>query len=464
MRQCVTSTPVSTFARFASVWASVTCLLFLLGLTHGYVVAEESSSDSSQTMTWPLLPGENLSQLAALFYPNNKPMQQVFIKQTLALSQELHPELTANKAVNQLTSIIVPDLKALSKQGISIEPKPSALKMAHQMGERSVAIVTEAMWREYEALKQSNLLLTQELEKLHARLDKLQVTIAKVKEVAQNFIKKQTAQLAKPVEEKKPLSEPASTTAKTKTEPPIQLAQAATPLPASNMATKDIGFSWPLSTTGTLLPIGLFGLVVAFFYGLSRRRFKHISDDLGIQEIKPIDWPDTEVKPPADSFNPDETMPYIALIHPDTLFSSSESMAQARILSGSGRPKAAIELLEAVIATQPDESLEAWLYLLDLYREMGLKTEFIEYAQRLHTTFNVVTPQWEIKEVALVVANSLEEFPHIIEELSQHWKEGSAQDFLAGLLKDNREGERAGFSILVLQEIMLLQAILKIRE
>jgi len=38
---------------------------------------------------------------------------------------------------------------------------------------------------------------------------------------------------------------------------------------------------------------------------------------------------------------------------------------------------------------------------------MGLKTEFIEYAQRLHTSFNIVTPQWEMKEVALVMANSL---------------------------------------------------------
>ncbi len=462
MRQRVTTTPVSTFARFASVWASITCLLIVLGLTHGRVVAEESSSDSSQTMTWLLLPGENLNQLAALFYPNNKHMQQVFIKQTLTLSQELHPELTANKAVNQLTSIIVPDIKALSKQGGSIEPKPSALKMAHQMGERSVAIVTEAMWRDYEALKQSNLMLTQELEKLHARLDKLEATATKVKEAAQNLINKQTAQSAKPAEEKKPLSEPATTTAKTNTEPPIQLAQAATPLPANNMATDDIGFSWPLSTTGTLLPIGLFGLVLAFFYGLNRRPYKHIGDDPASQEIKPIDWPPTEINPPGQ--NMEETLPYVALIHPDTLFSSSESLAQARILSGSGKPKAAIELLEAVVATQPDDSLEAWLYLLDLYREMGLKTEFIEYAQRLHTTFNVVTPQWEIKEVALVMANSLEEFPHIIEELSQHWKDGSAQDFLAGLLKDNREGERAGFSIPVLQEIMLLQAILKIRE
>jgi len=39
-----------------------------------------------------------------------------------------------------------------------------------------------------------------------------------------------------------------------------------------------------------------------------------------------------------------------------------------------------------------------------------------------------------------------------------------AGDYLTGLLKDNREGEHAGFSIPVLQEIMLLQAILIIRE
>jgi hypothetical protein len=464
MRQRVILTPVSHPVRHSSAWRAgfLLLLISLLFFSHSlHVVAEDSAVDNPQTMTWPMLPGESLNQLAALFYPNNKSMQQVFIKQTLALSQELHPELTANKAVNQLTSIIIPDLKALAKENRP-KPKPTALKMTQQMGERSIAIVTEAMWLEYETLKQSNLLLMQELEKLHARLDKLQASAAKVKEVAQNFINKQTAQSAKPVEEKKPLSEPATTTAKTNKQPPIQVAQVGTPLPANNMQSRIMDFDWPLSTTGTLLAIGLFGLVLAFLYGLNKRRYKHIDGDLASQEIKPIDWPPTEINPPSQ--NMEETLPYVALIHPDTLFSSSESLEQARILSGSGRPKAAIELLEAVIATEADKSLEAWLYLLDLYREMGLKTEFIEYAQRLHTSFNVMTPQWEIKEVALVTANSLEEFPHIIEELSQHWKDGSAQDYLTGLLKDNREGERAGFSIPVLQEIMLLQAILKTRD
>lgn len=460
MRQRVTPTPVSSLDCFAFGWVIVVCLLCLLGLTHGQVLAEETSNEYSQTMTWPLLPGENLNQLATLFYPNNKSMQQVFIKQTLALSQELHPELTANKAVNQLTSIIIPDLKALSKKR---NPKPTpALKMAQQMGERSIAIATEAMWHEYEALKQSNLLLTQELEKLHARLDKLEATATKVKLAVQNFINKQTAQSAKPVEEKKPLSEPATTTAKTNTEPSIQLAHPATPLSANHMQSRIMDFSWPLSTTGTLLPIGLFGLVLAFFFGLNRRRYTHIGDDLASQEIKPIDWPATEINPPGQ--NMEETLPYVALIHLDSMLSSSDSMEQARILSGSGRPKAAIELLENTIETQPDASLEAWLYLLDLYRETGLKTQFIEYAQRLHTSFNVVTPQWEMKEVALIMANSLEEFPHIIQQLIQHWQGGTALDYLHSLLKDNREGERAGFSIPVLQEIMLLQAILKTRD
>lgn len=471
MRQCVTPTPVSISVRMVSWRAGIVCLLFLLFFSHNlHVIAEESPSDIQETMTWPLLPGESVSQLAALFYPNNKAMQQVFIKQTLALSKELHPQLTTNKAVDQVISIIVPDLKALSKQGGNVKPKASKLQMAHQMGEKSIAIVTEAMWREYEALKQSNQLLSENLEKLHTRLDRLQVTLNNVREAAQNFLKRQTAQLeqtqpeqpqakpiAKAVEEKKPAP------ALVKTEEPIRLAQANTKHPALVSTAKNTSTWWPLPTT-TLIPIGLFALILAFFYGLHRRRFKHIGEDLGARQIQPIDWPYTEVKPTADSFNPDETMPYIALIHPDILLSSSESLAQARILSSTGRTKAAIKLLEAVVATQPDDSLEAWLYLLDLYREMGLKTEFIEYAQRLHTSFNVVTPQWEIKEVALVMANSLEEFPHITEELSQHWKEGSAQDFLAGLLKDNREGERAGFSIPVLQEIMLLQAILKIRE
>lgn len=491
MRQCVTSTPVSHPVRHSSVWRAgfLFLLISLIFFSHSiHVAAEEPTTDNAQTMTWPMLPGENLKQLAALFYPDNQAMQQIFIKQTLLLSRDIHPDLSADTRVDQLTSVIIPDIKALSRKAAP-PAKVSTLKMAHQMGERSIAIVTEAMWREYEALKQSNLLLSQELEKLHARLDNLQATFLKVKQAALNFLSKQAAFADKaaanakaapqviatrqdraPAQEKAPAQDKvtaqekpavkavaAQETQAPTQKAPIQVAQLDT------SAKESRAFSWPFSILHSLIVAGLLALTIAVVYGLNLRRQRSIDTALENQNIVPIDWPITEINS-SDGGEEVETMPYVALIHPDSLASSSESLEQARILSGSGRPKAAIALLESVIENQPDASVEGWLYLLDLYREAGMKTKFIEYAQRLHTSFNVMTPQWEIKEVALVLANSLEEFPHIVEQLVEHWQDGSAQDYLNSLLKDNREGERAGFSIPVLQEIMLLKSIIRAKE
>jgi hypothetical protein len=64
----------------------------------------------------------------------------------------------------------------------------------------------------------------------------------------------------------------------------------------------------------------------------------------------------------------------------------------------------------------------------------------------------------------MVVPRSLEEFPHILAKLAEGWGSKDAQEFLNHLLQDNRGGERQGFSMEVLQEILLLSAILELRD
>jgi hypothetical protein len=433
MWQRVTSAPVAIVARVLFRRTSIACLCCLLFFSQSWrVAAEASPSDISETALWPLMQGESVGQLAAKFYPNNPSMQEVFINQTIALNQSLHAQLSANTSFGEITHIIVPDLKALSQQSSKHRPISSVLQTTQPVHELNSAIVTESMKRQYQALETQHVLLGKVLESFFLRLDQLQANFKKINAVVQSYLNKH---------------DPAP-----QAKAPIQLAQANVQTPIQEAIGNDKDAPWyaPISTS---VLIGLVLLIAAFLYGSSKRRDKHLIETPGTQTISPIEWPDTEVKPSLNAESSEVKTPSV-----------SESLAQAKILVASGKPKAAAERLVAVVAAKPDDSLEAWLYLLDLYRDMGLKTEFVEYAQRLHTSFNVVTPQWEIKEVALVMANSLEEFPHIIEALSQHWKDGSAQAYLTGLLKDNREGERAGFSIPVLQEIMLLQAILKIRE
>lgn len=72
----------------------------------------------------------------------------------------------------------------------------------------------------------------------------------------------------------------------------------------------------------------------------------------------------------------------------------------------------------------------------------------------------------------MVVASSLEEFPHIIDTLIKLWanNENALGDtseikaYLDKLLIDNRNSERAGFSLEVLQEIMLLRSLLDVSD
>lgn len=138
---------------------------------------------------------------------------------------------------------------------------------------------------------------------------------------------------------------------------------------------------------------------------------------------------------------------------------------EAKVFVALGRTEYAIEVLEDYIATHPRSSAHPWLYLMEIHRSTQNKAAFEAVAKRFHQAMNVVTPQWESSsQVAMVVAHSLEEFPHIMARLVEGWAKRDAQEFLNHLLQDNRGGERQGFSMEVLQEILLLLAILEMRD
>jgi hypothetical protein len=117
------------------------------------------------------------------------------------------------------------------------------------------------------------------------------------------------------------------------------------------------------------------------------------------------------------------------------------------------------------ITTHPRASANPWLYLMEIYRSANRKEDFVELANRFHQSLNVIAPQWETQsQMMLVVPHSLQEFPHILARLTESWGTLDAQDFLNHLLQDNRGGERQGFSMEVLEEILLLLAILELRD
>lgn len=452
MRQCVATAPVSirtSFFRSCFVCLSSLVLLLVTLLSHNSQAADAASTEETSTLTWPLLPGENLNQLARLFYPNDSAMQAVFIRQTLTLSRELHPQLQADQRFDQITSIVIPELKALSRHASPPVRKPGALQMARQMGEESITIVTEAMWQQYQTLEQKQQQLNSALESLHDRLDRLQRTVQEVTDTARKAMQAPAAD--KPAITKPTVAKPANGKAAAP-----QTLVATTDIPDTQAATGNkvlaiILASWRLfaAVAGMLL----FGLLL--FWLMQRKRQLVAADREQFTH-----WLDTvqpNIAPVPSPLKPS------GLLN-EAKFEAEDALQQARVLVGSGKPKSAIQLLDRAVNAETPQPLETWLYLLDLCREAALKTEFENYAQKLHQHFNVMTPQWEKVEVPLVVASSLEEFPHISEQLVKHWQNGSADTYLQSLLTDNRGGERAGFGPEVMQEILLLQGLLNNRE
>ncbi|HSF71977.1 MAG TPA: hypothetical protein VLA25_06775, partial [Methylotenera sp.] len=142
----------------------------------------------------------------------------------------------------------------------------------------------------------------------------------------------------------------------------------------------------------------------------------------------------------------------------------SSTLEEAKLLMSVNRGTDAIAHLKMTIESQPKASINHWLYLLEVFRSLNLKHEFETYAERMHLTFNVMTPVWYEKEAvvntSMVVPQSLEEFPHIMEQLYGVWPGELATVYLRSLITDNRGGERAGFGKAVVSEILMLIALL----
>ncbi|MDQ5902579.1 MAG: hypothetical protein QG672_165 [Pseudomonadota bacterium] len=146
-------------------------------------------------------------------------------------------------------------------------------------------------------------------------------------------------------------------------------------------------------------------------------------------------------------------------------------MELAEIMLSFGRIQGAAQTLQEYIEANPKEALQPWVKLLDIYRTGDMHTEFDELAQKLNKNFNVEVQHWERPaapvvetEEQLPKATTLEELPHICTQVIARWGLPDCLDYLHQLLRDNRGGQRSGFTLPVVQEILLLIDILVDRE
>jgi hypothetical protein len=103
-----------------------------------------------------------------------------------------------------------------------------------------------------------------------------------------------------------------------------------------------------------------------------------------------------------------------------------------------------------------------------------MRHEFESLATNLNQNFNVAIPSWEPEQVKLgeqgvdlvlddtvaapvaALPQSIEDMPRIISTVCNLWAEGDVVSYLQQLLRDNRGGKRAGFTLPVVEEILFL--------
>jgi hypothetical protein len=151
-------------------------------------------------------------------------------------------------------------------------------------------------------------------------------------------------------------------------------------------------------------------------------------------------------------------------------------MELADIMLSFGRVKGAAQALQEYVDNNPQEALQPWIRLMDVYRMAGMREEFERVARNLNQNFNVEIQSWDVaranSSVDLVVAAesgasigeqnvvatvlSLEEMPSIISSIVRMWGGADVVGYLYQLLRDNRGGLRQGFPMPVVEEILFL--------
>lgn len=131
-------------------------------------------------------------------------------------------------------------------------------------------------------------------------------------------------------------------------------------------------------------------------------------------------------------------------------------MELAEIMLSFGRVHGAAQALQEYIEANPKAALQPWIRLLEIYRENGMRAEFESLAANLHQNFNVEIVHWDNAVPGERVEMTLELLPHIRDQIDALWGRPECVEYLQKLLHDNRDGQRTGFALPVVKEILVL--------
>jgi hypothetical protein len=437
----------------------------------------------ANSMAWPMLPGESVNDLARLFYPKNNAMQQQFVAKTLRLNAGA--QLKASQRFDAPALLQVPTLKSLSKSVAKASKKPSnkTLKMSYGL-KRVIQLAPEKLLQEYEELISKNAFLKEQLVKLNEKIVILQAKLDDLKLIFDKTLTLPSSNLpianqaiaidVIPSETNTPLAEPVINA------PPTELASGQPPAKKvfknlNKVEKPEIVLDAPVEASLLdrfnldILKIVLAAAALLLLGALVLKKYRQ-------RMFEQLSFTATKMQNTVTDFSGyfEKTKQAKVEAGPETIqhqqavkeveVKLNSTLEEAKLLMSVNRATDAIAHLKMTIESQPRASINHWLYLLEVFRKLNLKGEFEEYAEKMHETFNVMTPVWYEKEAevsaVMVIPQSLEEFPHIMEQLYGVWPGELAGVYLRSLITDNRGGERLGFGKEVVNEIIFLIELL----
>ena len=118
----------------------------------------------------------------------------------------------------------------------------------------------------------------------------------------------------------------------------------------------------------------------------------------------------------------------------------------------------AAEVLEPYATYEQPGSPLPWLYLFELYRDLGWQEKYDSLRDRFQRIFNGKALTWDEQKLLLPDApqRGLEDVPHVALKVTTLWHSDAVLPYLESLLVDDRDGTRAGFDLPVYKEIMFL--------
>ncbi len=460
--------------------------------------SELQTSQESISMTWPMLPGESLNDVARMFYPKNVVMQRLFISKTLRLNTGKRTHFNATDRFKEPTLLVIPTLKSLSKNALAIKlaaekPHKHQLQITTDIEDVLDSVPTK-LKEEYEFLISKNNLLMQQLSVLKEKIVLLETKLnnltliwektlslpagssSAINASANNATINTNANDAAVNASNVTNSANNSVTGTGKKvfknlnaspKPKLGISPVAPRVEATQDSNGVLDYL-DTDLAKAALALGLLAILSAFLLKKYRQRmfakmsFVATQLQATVQETIVDFGGYLKPKPAEPADTPEAKLQAQAAKEVEARLDST--LAEAKLLMSINRHQDAIAHLKLTIESQPKASINHWLYLLEIFRKLNLKDDFEAYAKGLHDIYNVMTPVWYETEISIVVPQSLEEFPHIVEKLCSVWPGELATVYLRGLITDNRGGDRAGFGKAVLNEILMLVAVLDNRK